>query len=145
MHLIGGNFPFMMDSLAFESLVRPSSPNTYLVAPEGVCASSVPDRITELMATEPAALFKLVQNIIAAEASWDISHSDAASGTIGFVATSKLMRYKDDIDILILPAEGTSTDSRLAIYSRSRVGYSDMGANRKRVLGLLDSLKSMQN
>ena len=54
------------------------------------------------------------------------------------------MRYKDDISILVLPARGEESGSELAIYSRSRVGYSDMGANRKRVLGLLKRLKDRQ-
>ena len=76
---------------------------------------------------------------------WAIQSRDAARGLIHAVATTKLMRYKDDIDILILPGDPEKArESRLAIYSRSRIGHSDLGANRKRVTFMLDCLNKMQ-
>lgn len=51
--------------------------------------------------------------------------------TASFVARTKLMRFKDDIDVEIIPL--SDNRSSFIIYSRSRIGYSDMGANRKRV------------
>lgn len=133
-----------MDIAAFNSLSRPGSPNTCLVAPEGVCANAVPDKTSERYLDEPKALFALILDIVEAETRWTVTAQDADEGTISFIATSKLMRYKDDVSILVLPARGEESGSELAIYSRSRVGYSDMGANRKRVLGLLKRLKDRQ-
>jgi len=49
------------------------------------------------------------------------------------------MKYKDDIDIAVLE---TNDGSTVAIYSRSRVGHSDLGKNRKRVEALIDTLSS---
>lgn len=43
-----------------------------------------------------------------------------------FTFTSKIMGYVDDIEIML-------NGDQLSIRSASRVGYSDMGANRKRV------------
>ena len=50
------------------------------------------------------------------------------------------MRFKDDVDILVLPVEGHDHQSTLAIYSGSRLGYSDLGTNGKRVNALLTAL-----
>ena len=50
------------------------------------------------------------------------------------------MRFKDDIDIQIIPAQGETAETQIAIYSRSRIGYSDLGANRKRVAELIHKL-----
>ncbi len=69
---------------------------------------------------------------------WRLKALDAQAGRISFIAVSKLFKFKDDVDIAILPSDGKST---LAVYSASRVGYSDMGANAKRVNDLLTSLQ----
>jgi uncharacterized protein (DUF1499 family) len=42
--------------------------------------------------------------------------------------TSRLFRFVDDVDCIVDPAA-----SVIQIRSASRVGYSDLGANRKRV------------
>ena len=46
-------------------------------------------------------------------------------------STSALMRYVDDVELHLLAAEGT-----IAVRSASRLGHSDMGANRKRIEAL---------
>ena len=52
---------------------------------------------------------------------------------LNFVATSAIMRFKDDVDVVVLPVTGQPDKSTFAAYSRSRVGFSDLGANRKRL------------
>jgi uncharacterized protein (DUF1499 family) len=47
------------------------------------------------------------------------------------VFTSRIMRYRDDVEFLLLSDEG-----EIAVRSASRVGYGDMGANRARVEGI---------
>lgn len=131
----------MMDSIAFKTLQRPKSPNTYLVTPEGLCDEAQPDEILPEMPVAPVALFQGVLEMIDARDDWTLESSDEARGLIHFIATSRLMRFKDDISLLVLPAEG---GARLAIYSRSRVGHSDLGANRKRVQSMLRELKNKQ-
>jgi uncharacterized protein (DUF1499 family) len=57
---------------------------------------------------------------------------------ISYVTTIPVVGFKDDVDIEVL---STETGSTLAIFSRSRVGYSDLGVNRKRVQKLLSALE----
>lgn len=45
--------------------------------------------------------------------------------------TTRLMRYVDDLEFLLRPAEG-----RIDVRSASRIGRTDFGVNRKRVEGL---------
>ena len=51
-------------------------------------------------------------------------------------------RCKDDIDVAALAVATDENRSQLAVYSRSRIGYSDLGANAKRVRMLLEKLGS---
>lgn len=83
-------------------------------------------------------MFSKLSEIIASERSFGKIDTDAEALRIKFVATTGFMRFKDDVDIEIIPLdEGRSS---FAIYSRSRVGYSDLGANRKRVTKLIERL-----
>lgn len=44
------------------------------------------------------------------------------------VATTRLLRFKDDVELELRADEGI-----IAVRSASRVGHSDLGANRKRI------------
>ena len=88
----------------------------------------------------PEALFTKLLGLIDAEKQWTLGDCDRPAQKLNFVAVSKLMRFKDDVDVEVFPVEPDG--ARVAIYSRSRVGYSDLGANRKRVKSLLDDLES---
>jgi len=87
------------------------------------------------MVMTPRGLFSRLTELIASERGWGRIEADAETLRLKFVATTGLMRFKDDVDIEVIPVdEGKAT---FAIYSRSRVGYSDLGANRKRVKELI--------
>lgn len=121
----------MADFITFKSLKRPPKPNTCLVAPDNHCLAANPDFAPPVMIMTARGLFSRMSEVIASERRWGNIEADAESYRIKFVATTGLMRFKDDVDIEIIPVdEGKAT---FAIYSRSRVGYSDLGANRKRV------------
>lgn len=88
----------------------------------------------------PRGLFSKFSEMIAAERSFGKVEADGENLRLKFVATTGLMRFKDDVDIEVIALdEGRST---FAIYSRSRVGYSDLGANRKRVTKLIEGLNT---
>lgn len=127
----------MTEFISFKTLKRPPKPNTYLLAPPNFCLAAEPDAASPTFPNSPRGLFSQLSEIIAAERNWGNVTADAEALRLKFVARTSLMRFKDDIDIMIIgPDPQTSSGENgttLAIYSRSRVGYSDLGANKKRV------------
>lgn len=119
---------------------RSRKPNNYLAAPDEYCGESEPDAFTPVLTKTPAELFQAVEALAADRSNWAVKHSDESTGQIHIIATTRLMRFKDDVFIKVLPA-GTGGSS-LAVYSCSRVGHSDLGKNRSRVTEMLDALKS---
>ena len=130
----------MTEFIDFKTLERPKSPNTYLLAPVGLCERAKPDHGPVRYSAPPDTVFAACMSAIEAQKNWTLAGADKAAGRLHFISTSKLMRYKDDVDILLVPAADAPDTVELAIYSRSRVGYSDMGANAKRVKALLGAL-----
>ncbi len=64
---------------------------------------------------------------------WSVTAED--DDFVQFVAVTPLMRYRDDVQLRYDAAAGL-----IHVRSSSRVGYGDMGANRKRVEALRDAL-----
>ena len=128
----------MTDFINFKSLKRPPKPNTCLAAPDNHCLAAEPDFAPPDFAMTGRGLFSKLSEIVAADRRFGKVSADAETLRLKFVATTGLMRFKDDVDVEIIPLdEGRST---LAIYSRSRLGYSDLGANQKRVTKLIGKL-----
>lgn len=126
----------MTDFINFKTLKRPPKPNTCLAAPDDHCLAADPDFAAPEFAMTGPGLFSKLSEIVAAERSFSKVETDADALRLKWVATTGLMRFKDDVDIEVIPLdEGRAT---VAIYSRSRVGYSDLGANRKRVTKLIE-------
>lgn len=127
----------MSDFIDFSTLKRPSSPNTYLIAPDGLCQNATPDGQAPVYEMTPSDLARAVRG--AAEQQGAKQLEVSSNGLkLSYIDVTPLMRFKDDISVEILAAgAGQST---LAVYSRSRVGYSDLGKNAKRVRALLSAL-----
>ena len=122
------------------NLEVPSSPNTWVVAPEGYLKTAKADAIAPLYAQEPAVVFdKLVQIVKAAPRTSNIK-VDTDALTISYASRVALTVFKDDVDIMVMEAE--SGGSTLVAYSRSRVGYSDFGVNERRLTALISELNS---
>jgi hypothetical protein len=65
---------------------------------------------------------------------------EAGGLRLRYVAVTPMLRFRDDVDLLILP-DGEER-SRVAVYSRSRIGLSDLGTNRRRVEALERRLRA---
>ena len=61
---------------------------------------------------------------------WRVERIDPAAGTISATRRTRLFRFTDDVTIRL---EATPTGTRLHVRSRSRVGKSDFGQNRRNV------------
>lgn len=56
-----------------------------------------------------------------------------------YVAVTPVARFRDDVDVMI-HADSPYT-AQIAVYSRSRIGLSDLGKNKARVEDLIKALK----
>jgi uncharacterized protein (DUF1499 family) len=118
--------PRLMD---VTQIVRPSSPNTALAAPAGFVPA--PDTITPDYAVPPLRLFRVVEEVAAGEPRTYPAVTYASALQAHWVVRSAVFNFPDLVMAQILPGEAGG--SRLVLYSRSVYGYSDLGANRKRV------------
>jgi uncharacterized protein (DUF1499 family) len=65
-----------------------------------------------------------------------IAHTDTY---LHATATTLIMRYTDDLEFLI-----DDSNKRIEVRSLSRIGYSDLGTNRKRVEALREAFTKAQ-
>lgn len=68
---------------------------------------------------------------------WNIIGADAAARVIEAVATTGLMRFKDDVVIEVRP---NGTGSAVHMRSKSRAGKGDLGANAGRIRAFFEEL-----
>ncbi|WP_300376623.1 DUF1499 domain-containing protein [Henriciella sp.] len=130
----------MDERVNFETLHRPTSPNTCLLAPKWLCGHATPDIESPIFLLSPDRLFAEISLLVGAYDHWSVHLNDETARQIECIATTKVLKFKDDIAIRVIPDVNSQEKSQLAIYSRSRVGYHDLGANRKRVELLLREL-----
>ncbi len=126
----------------FKTLKRRQRPNSHVVAPEGLCPAGLVDQVAPVVGLAPARLFEHLLAYAAEQRGWSEPQLDRDELRLHCVARTPLLRFADDVDIQVLavPEPGHST---LAIFSRSRLGYSDLGTNARRVAQLLASLTSI--
>jgi uncharacterized protein (DUF1499 family) len=110
---------------AFKEKVRSGYPNL------GPLALDVP----------PAEAFAKALELARAHPRWEITREDAGKLEFEGVATTRLLRFRDDFVARIGPGEG-GKGSRVDMRSKSRLGRSDFGANAKRIQGFFAELKA---
>jgi uncharacterized protein (DUF1499 family) len=122
----------------FSTLVLPPSPNTCLLTPTSapgaghlqrdpfpVTVDAAFDAIRAVAAGQPR-VFALADDVERRQAQW--------------VARTRLMNYPDIVVAEVAPTGG---GTGLWLYSRSLVGWSDLGANRARVLEWLAAFENL--
>lgn len=127
-----------ISDLDLAKLVRPTSPNTYFVCPEGFSTSN-PDHVAPEFSQSAARLFDAWVSLVEEQPKTsELSRSTVQGWQITHVQRSTFLGYPDVITAEMIEQDGGG--STLAVYSRSQYGYSDMGANQKRVTTWLSKL-----
>jgi uncharacterized protein (DUF1499 family) len=121
----------------FEDIVLPKSPNTYLVAPPGLCRNATPHAPAPHYKKPASALRDAFLAMVAEEPRVTAGEKDDTLMQYAFVQRSAIMRFPDHIIVRFIAENDGAT---LAIYSRSKYGYRDMGVNKKRVQDWLEKL-----
>jgi uncharacterized protein (DUF1499 family) len=73
-------------------------------------------------------------------AGWRVVGDDVAAGRLEAIATTRWLRFKDDVVVRLRdrPEGGTRVDVR----SKSRIGRSDLGTNARRIRTYLADLQT---
>ncbi|MGJ3264127.1 MAG: DUF1499 domain-containing protein [Salinarimonas sp.] len=129
--------PADLGPVAFERLARRESPNDALACPQDLCAAE-PDFVTPIYDVPGARLREIVVAVAADEPGTEQVYAGLRDEVDRFVVRTPLMRFPDTVSARIYGA-GPGR-SRLALYSRSQIGYSDMGVNRERLTRWLDAI-----
>lgn len=121
----------------FETLHRPRSPNSWLAAPAGFRIP--PDAIAPVFDVAAGALREAFKSVALRTAGVEVVGE--SSHGVHVVATTRLMRFDDDVWALFIPV--SEARATLAVYSASRVGRWDLGTNRRRVTRWIAQLEDV--
>jgi len=97
----------------------------------GIVRKAYPEVQHAVIPRPPADAFPSVLRQAQQQKGWEVTYEDANAGIIECVATTKLLKFRDDVIIRLRP-EGEGK-TRVDMRSKSREGRSDIGANAKRI------------
>jgi hypothetical protein len=126
----------------FATLQRPTSPNTYLVAPDGFTPVKS-DAEAPVLGLSTEKLKANWEAMVARQPDVEKVAESADGLQIDYIQRTKLMRYPDWITVRFIPMPSdpeTGDYATLAVYSRSVYGHGDMGANKARITKWLGGL-----
>ena len=126
--------PFPID---FATLDTGPKPNTFLVLPPGFQSACEPDLESSVFDPAPDGLLEAFKAVALSAPRTRVERE--GSGQVELVQRSLVFRFPDYITAQAVAAEGGSA---LCVFSRSKLGHSDLGVNAKRVTGWLEALKS---
>jgi uncharacterized protein (DUF1499 family) len=118
----------------FETFTRATTPNTALACPSGFCRSVVADFDPGVFPGSDEELRKRFTEFVLAQPRVVPVYRHAQPGLPTqdrYVQRSAIMSFPDTINVRFIALSDTT--STLAIYSRSQIGYSDMGVNLARI------------
>lgn len=124
--------------ISFETLKRRSSPNDALACPPDVCSARA-DLIPPEFAVDATALREAMSQALATEANLVRVEVDHGALIDRYVQRSALLGFPDTMNVQFFRRPGNR--STLALYSRSKLGYSDLGANKARLVRWLVKLR----
>lgn len=87
----------------------------------------------------PEALFAALERAVAT-LGWQVTDRQPASGELTAVVTTPLLRFKDDVEMAVEPAD--EGGSLLQARAASRLGKADFGTNTRHLLDLRAALEA---
>lgn len=127
---IGG--PADQGAVAFGAVARTGQPNDWLICPQDLCANA--DAQAPVFAIPASALQARITEVMAARP------NATAVAANRWVERTAIMAFPDTVQVDAI-ALGDS-QSTIAAYSRSLIGYSDMGTNRARLEAIVTATAS---
>lgn len=124
--------------IEFGSLTRRSSPNDALACPTELCKARS-DLVPPFFAIGVDGLRNAMAKVLTSEPRLTLVRADDATLTDRYVQRSAILGFPDTIVIRYI--DQPEERSTLAIYSRSQIGYGDLGANRARIERWLGKLR----
>jgi uncharacterized protein (DUF1499 family) len=106
------------------AIPKPATPNHWLIRPVGGDARPPNYRL------DAPGLAELIDAVALAQPRTERVAGSVASGHMTYLTRTPLMGYPDFVSFRVY---ATETGSSFAVFSRSRFGRSDLGANRKRM------------
>ena len=113
----------------FATLKRRSTPNDALICPRDICPQAQPDTEPPVFPVPSAHLRSLVSEVALAEPG--TSPLDRGPQQDRYLVRTQLMRFPDTVVVQVF--DRGQDASTLALYSRSQIGSSDFGVNRRRI------------
>ena len=122
----------------FSKLRRRVTPNDALACRPEICRDAPADFVPPVFPVDGERLRAIVAAVATSEPRTDLIFSARWDTQDRYLARSRVMRFPDTIDALVVgQREGHST---VALYSRSQIGLSDFGVNRSRISRWLDRI-----
>lgn len=131
--------PADLGPVDFATLQKPDKPNAYLACPSATCPSYVPDMEPPVFEMDAAALRALAATVWGNQPGVTLVEAPASGTSMRFVQRTPWLKFPDTISVRFVPV--SDKQSTVAIYSRSQIGHSDLGANETRVKRWLDVLE----
>lgn len=117
---------------------RPCAGVSYPESFKEKVANSYSDLGPLTLKMSPADAFAKAVRIAGDMDGWQVVHTDAKALHLEAVATTSVLRFKDDVSIRVTP---DSDGARVDMRSRSRLGKHDFGANADRIRGYFARLR----
>lgn len=128
-----------VDPLVAEQTVKPHS---YRVAPPALTEEFV-DFPAPVYTANPTLMAKAFDDFVLRQPKTIRFAGSPEEGWMTYVQRSPRLNFPDYISVKFIDLNGGN--STVAIYSRSRFGYDDMGVNKARVTAWLASLRSFED
>lgn len=113
----------------FATLKRRSTPNDALICSADICPRAQPDAEPPVFPVPKDRLRGLVSDVVLAEPGTSLL--DRGQEQDRYLVRTRLMRFPDTVVVQVF--DRGPDESTLALYSRSQIGRSDFGVNRRRL------------